>query len=306
MKYLRVVSDLHLDFDINRYHKTRIHDPLERKEWGNMSLLWFPENMDDDKTQTTLVIPGDIWLERRFLTRKFPGTFTSWLGMISLQFKYVVFVLGNHDYWDQNLLYEAARVKVEIAKQQLENVFLLENDVVVLDQVKFVGANLWTDFNRHHPDIMMAAPSIFVHDYAQYGKGGIRYGRDYRPATPEMIYEAHMNSKKFIFQNVTRDHPDQIVAVVTHTAPHYNSIIEKYRTEHDYKTNFLYFTDLDERLKAEGKEIDYWFHGHMHSFIDYTLNDHLRVICNPRGYFGEGVKFQSKFRITLPNRYHED
>ena len=302
MKYLRLISDLHLEFDVGRYQKTRVfnsNDPAQvahleyLKQHGEMGMCWFPPTMSGDKTQTALVIAGDLWVDHKFLTRKFEDG-ESWLKKVSKMFKYVVFVLGNHDYWHTNLLYEAGRVKVEIKEQGLMNVFLLENDVVVRDDVKFIGGTLWTDFHRNDPLVMRHA-SFKMNDYVY-----MRYGREYRKAFPQDTYNVHMNTKRFIFENAKRDYPEQKVVVVTHMAPSFESINKKFRIYRDQLTNFCYFTDLEERIKADGGDIDFWLHGHVHMPVDYTMSPNVRVLCQPRGYEGqEHTDYDPKFRIVL-------
>jgi hypothetical protein len=145
------------------------------------------------------------------------------------------------------------------------------------------------------PPIGSGAKSTMATDYRS-----IRYGRDYRRVIPENFYEAHRNTKTFIFKHAKRDHPEQKVIVVTHMAPSYGSVNCQYHTYDDLMTNFFYFSNLEDRIKQDGQEIDFWFHGHTHNFCNYVLDGHLRVICNPRGYFQElGTGFQPLLRIDL-------
>lgn len=300
MKYLRLVSDIHLDLDVAQFRKTRsfntndpksvaLHEKL--KEQGEMGMCWFPEPMEGDD-DTVLVIAGDLWVERRFLDRKFPDG-ESWMKKLSRQFKYVVFVLGNHDYWSQNLLYEPGKVWDELQEQKLDNVYMLEKLHVELDQVKFVGATLWTDLNRCDPLITGQARTI-MNDY-QY----IRTGHDYRRMQAMDTYESHMNAKRYIFANAKRDYPEQKVVVVTHMAPSYQSIHSKFRDYESMKANFFYYSDLERRIRDDGREIDYWMHGHVHMQADYKLDPNVRVLCNPRGYPAEDTDFDPLWRIML-------
>lgn len=288
---LRVASDIHLDFDIASFHKTRLYDPSKPKIEGPMDLLWYPPEMEDD-TETTFIIPGDLWVESRFFTRLYPNG-DSWLTRIARRFKYVVLVLGNHDYWGTNVLYEADKLKKGFIEAGLANVFLLERDMVVLDDVKFVGGTLWTDYNRHHPQILFDAPSMMNRDYKD-----IRYGRDYRKVRALDLYEIHMITKSYIFEHAKRDHPEQKVVVVTHMAPSYQSVHEAFRNPSSSRANFLYFSDLDKRIMADGQEIDYWFHGHMHHTMEYEIGK-VKVSVNPRGYLTENWQFDPLYKIDL-------
>lgn len=292
MKYIRLASDIHLDCDVKRFHSTRMYDPNEKTEWGEMSLLWFPEPMEGDD-DTTFVLAGDMWYDRYFLTRLFPDG-ESWLKKLSKMFKYVVIVLGNHDYWDCNLTYEHDQARQEIYQQDITNVHLLEKSLVVLDQVKFVGGTLWTDYHRNEPLVMnMAVHEMKDYNYISQGTMSVK-------ARPYMMYEVFQNTKKFIFKNAVKDNDDQKLVVVTHMAPSYESVHDDFRTWDRQIMNHCYYSDLDRRMKDEGKAIDYWFHGHMHRFKKYKLVNST-VICNPRGYsvYNEPTNFQPKLRIEL-------
>lgn len=300
MKYLRLVSDVHLDLDVARFRKTRLfsrtnpddvaeHERL--KVEGEMGMCWFPPPMEGDD-DTVLVIAGDLWVERRFLTRKFKDG-ESWLKKVSRQFKYVVFVLGNHDFWSTNLIYEPGKIWDELEEQKLDNVHLLEKLHVELDQVKFIGATLWTDLHRCDPMIENKARRI-MNDY-QY----TRTGHDYRRLAPMDTYESHMNAKKYIFAHAKRDFPEQKVIVVTHMAPSYQSIHPKFRTYDNLEANFFYYSDLEKRIEADGGDVDLWMHGHVHMQADYMLRPNVRVLCNPRGYPSEGTDFDPHWRILL-------
>src|SRR4051812_33448150 len=61
----------------------------------------------------------------------------------SLLDKPVVYVPGNHEYYDGSIVGTIGRLKTLAAGSAIH---VLENDVVVLGGVRFVGTTLWTDF----------------------------------------------------------------------------------------------------------------------------------------------------------------
>lgn len=64
--------------------------------------------------------------------------------------------------------------------------------------------------------------------------------------------------------------------VVTHQAPHWNSVHERYRLD-DATGAFVFdLTSLMGRAKL-------WLYGHMHHGINYT-DYGTNVVANPRGY----------------------
>ena len=277
MKYIREVSDIHLDFDIDHAKSTYGHK-FKVTNTCALDHLWAPPELPED-LDTTLILAGDLWTDRKFLTQLHPVTNLSWMQLVAPRFKYVVLVLGNHDYWEKNIDHEASKTKLELARQGLKNVYLLDDDVFVLDQVKFIGSTLWTDYKNGNPMTMMRSGVMRDYDL-------IRQGSNYQKLQPQHVLDIHRVSRKFIFDNATRDDPDQKVVVVTHMAPSSQSIDERYQSNpSDYETNFYYFSELAEPLHDPRVEIDLWFHGHTHTPKDYTI-DRTRVIVNPRGYQG--------------------
>lgn len=287
MKFIRLTSDIHLDFDIDLFN-TGKRTP-EEKSSGEMSFLWLPSEMSED-AQTALVIAGDLWTDRKFLNRKYP-TGESWLARVSRRFKYVIFVLGNHDYWSTNMSHEPKKIKAELQVQELNNVYLLENDVLILDNVKFVGSTLWTDYNRHDLSLMMDADKL-MNDYKK-----IRFGTNsYKKVTSANLYNTHINSRNFIFQNSVKDNEEQKIIVVTHMPPSSKSVESKY-LENPKPINYLYYSSMEEKINES--EIDIWMHGHTHNCANYKIGE-TKVLANPRGYVGHfSLGFDPCFRLEI-------
>jgi len=285
MKHIRFASDIHLDFDIAAWHKglRRSHGVM-----CDMDMLWYPEPMEGDD-ETTLVIPGDLWVERRFLSRKHPATKKSWMQELSGRFKYVVFVLGNHDYWGQNLSKEPGRIKSVINDDKLTNVFFLENLSIVLDQVKFLGGTLWTDFARQDPLLMFNAPNV-MNDY-KYIRNGASFGRLH----PRDLLAAHLKTRSFISNNCVKDDPAQRIMVVTHMAPSYMSYA---KAPFSSKYQPYYASDLSDMILDDCQDAEWWLHGHIHDPADYMIGN-TRVMCNPRGYSRQQIKWDPLMRIDL-------
>ena len=285
MKYIRLISDIHLDFDIAIFDKIKTVDVSAE---GDMSVLWYPIPMEEDD-ETTLVIAGDIWYGRKFLKRRYKNG-DSWLKRVSANFKYVVFVLGNHDYWGQNLSFEPQLIREEILEQGILNAHLLEKNSIVLDNVKFLGGTLWTDFNKS-PLVMMQASGVMTPDYKY-----IKIGPNWSRLRPEPILGIFNKTVKFIFENGKKDHPQQRVVCVTHMAPSLRSIAPQFANS---STNPFYYSDLDIELCYEEHDISLWFHGHTHVPLDYVLHEKTRVVCNPRGYSSERVNFDPLLRFDV-------
>ena len=256
---IRYFSDIHLDH--------------EYRHLKNVDSLWQPEELSTDN-ETTLILAGDLWSDGNVLKKKNSDGII-WMRLIAAKFKHVVFVLGNHDFWGQCLDTEPDKINEKLQEQGLSNCFLLENSSMTLDNVKFVGGTLWTDYGNRDWASMQGAVE-YMNDYRQ-----IRIGKDYRKTVPTDMLHIFDKTKKAIFKT-QKDFPEQKLIVVTHMAPSYRSVNEKYRNKRDELSNTWYYSNLEGYILDS--EIDLWVHGHMHDCSDYYIGN-TRVLCNPKGYF---------------------
>lgn len=238
MKF-RLVSDIHQEF----YMSTQD--------------FWKPEKLEDDKN-TVLIVAGDYGLVKHTATLK------KLLEDLCTQFHSVVYVLGNHEYWKGCLT--RAVPKLEEIADTIRNLYVLENDYVVFDDVAVIGATLWSD-------ISMVAEQ-FMYDYK-----AIRYAIDNpRRIDGRDTFNVHCNSVEYISNSIATL-TDLKKVVVTHFAPSEKSVAEVFK---DSDVNSAYYTNLEYLVE----KVDVWCHGHMHNSSDYKVGT-ARVLCNPRGYSHE-------------------
>ena len=227
----------------------------------NEAQYWVPEK-GIDHSQTVLVVAGDI------CTRHQAG---NWLATVANEYRAVVAVLGNHDYWDSS----AENVTVRIRERLLDhpNVHLLDRDSVVIGDTRFVGCTLWTHVP---PDAQMSVQQT-IKDYER-----IRVAHGQAPLTASLVNQWHARDKEFLEKTLEQSF-DGATFVVTHHAPSSRSIDARYK-EHaaSVHLNFAYHTNLEEW--ARPLVFDAWTHGHTHHSFDYDFGSG-RLICNPRGYW---------------------
>jgi predicted MPP superfamily phosphohydrolase len=296
IKYIRLASDIHLDFDAEVWEELPKYHPDRLKRVPEIDYLWLPKPMPEDK-QTVMLIPGDLWVDNRPFTRRFAGK-EAWVERLSKQFHSCVLLLGNHDYWGGILNRAVQKAKDHIKAYGLTNVHLLENEQVVIDNVKFLGGTLWTDYDKSNPLIVMQAPN-YMNDFKEirYRVGPVEAGIVRKLWTQDII-NAHKETRKYILEHARRDNPDQKVVVLSHHGPSFDSVAEEYRNATDWDSNFFYFSELGWDLCDEAVQVDLWVHGHTHRACDYMV-DRTRVICNPRGYHGHEAAETTGFEETL-------
>lgn len=270
MFYYRPISDLHIEFDrffYNRYFKKRpdLHDVYE------------PTVLDTDKN-TVLGIAGDIDSKKHTI---------AFLKKMSTRFKAVVAVLGNHDYWRRDFTSHANNIKAELKREGYDNVHLLDRDSVVIEGHRFIGATLWTDFNKGDTLLMNQSASL-MNDYKFLRKDNYE-----RRVIPADILGEHRKAVKFIFDFADKD---ESMIVLSHHAPSFKSV--DYSRYGFGPINSLYATEF-------GNDIAYsnfllWHHGHTHSSKKYKIYN-TDIICNPRGYCGSQMNpdFDDTFLVEL-------
>jgi Icc-related predicted phosphoesterase len=193
-----------------------------------------------------LVLAGDVHTKGR----------NDWINEAAKYFGDVVYVLGNHEYYQRKHPDEMEKYRKGLAS----NVHLLENESVTINGVTFHGGTLWNNMDNGNPIVEMAV-EYFMNDFRV-----IRTNGGKRRFTPLWARHLHSETVRYFKKNVK---PGDIV--VTHHAPSFLSIHPDYP---DFKTNCGFASDFKPQL---------WFHGHVHNSFDYTIGD-TRILCNPRGY----------------------
>jgi Icc-related predicted phosphoesterase len=202
--------------------------------------------------------------------------FRDFLKRCSFQFPHVVYVAGNHEFYNGKFHKGIQYLRDECAKHA--NVYFLENDTKIIDDVVFVGATLWTDMNRGDP-LTLHAVRDMMNDFRIIRNDE----KGYTPLKPADVALRHRETLKY-FRLMLSEHKDKKCVVVGHHAPSRLSTHEQYKNEH--LMNGAYSSDLSEFI-MDHPQVKLWTHGHTHHPFDYVIGE-TRVVCNPRGYESDG------------------
>jgi len=261
-----LASDLHLEFE-----------DINLKNTENAEVLFLSgdilvaEDLHDHPEPHPMDPVNIINLGRRQATAL---RFRDFLKRCSFQFPHVIYIAGNHEFyhgkWKASLQY----LRDECAK--FNNVYFLEKDVKVIDDVTFIGATLWTDCNKGDP-LTLHALADMMNDYKIIRNDEHGYTK-LRPAHTMYRHQQTLSYLKALMP----DMKDKKVVFVGHHAPTKQSTHPKY--VNDYLMNGGYSSDLSEFI-LDNPQIRLWTHGHTHDPFDYMVGE-TRVVCNPRGYAG--------------------
>ena len=179
----------------------------------------------------------------------------------------VLYLAGNHEYYGG--LWEQLRIDLR-RKADGTVVRFLDNDVVTLGDVRFLGSTLWTDY-RVTGDPQPAAMEAAEATVLDHQRIGTRLG----PLRAAQLLDEHLHSRDWLQRELFRSEAARTV-VITHHAPHPGSIHPRYAGN---PVNGAFVSDLTELVERA----DLWLHGHVHDSFDYRVGN-CRVVCNPRGY----------------------
>jgi Icc-related predicted phosphoesterase len=267
---IKVVSDLHLEFsDIN----------IKNEQGCDVLILsgdiMIAEDLHDHPAADFNPYSYGAFAE---LGRKQQrvSIFRDFLKRCSFQFPHVVYVAGNHEFYNGKFHKGIQYLRDECAKHA--NVYFLENDTKIIDDVVFVGATLWTDMNRGDP-LTLHAVRDMMNDFRIIRNDE----KGYTPLKPADVALRHRATLQY-FRLMLSEHKDKRCVVVGHHAPSRLSTHEQYKNEH--LMNGAYSSDLSEFI-MDHPQVKLWTHGHTHHPFDYVIGE-TRVVCNPRGYESDG------------------
>lgn len=298
---LRIYSDIH-----NEFRKYEV-----KPRTGRENSL-YPYHFDiipkDDDKDTVLVLAGDIDSN--------PYSLEEFLKAMARRFRHVVYVAGNHEYYD----YPMSQVDgiLKNLSNTTRNITVFDEDYdepLMIDDVMFVGDTLWTDLQNCNP-VAMQAVKRGMHDFRYIAlKGlsevGIRELWDkvittdgeeqayframYDEAmqelrdnawTPTLMAAAHADAKRKILRQLSKKEelkPRKVV-MVSHHVPHFVAQ-SRYTKGACHGTGIVdygyYCTDMDDVLE----HVDVVIHGHTHDVGEFTWNG-IRFIANAVGYAG--------------------
>jgi DNA repair exonuclease SbcCD nuclease subunit len=238
-----------------------------------------------------LILAGDI-AEARYIvkSKKESGSIWNFFQNECAKYNRVLMVMGNHEHYSGRFDKTYGVLKSILP----DNVTLLEDEMLEYNGVVFLGGTLWTDLNNGDP-VTAWHLKMSMNDYKVvqnfYPEKSL-----YHKLTPEHTHTVH-NATKNYFNKVLRDNTDKPAVVITHHAPSFMSVNEKYK--HDTTMNGGYASNMSDFI-LDHSNIKYWVHGHMHDPVDYMIGD-TRVLCNPRGYvpYEEKNGFDVNFTFDL-------
>jgi predicted phosphodiesterase len=197
--------------------------------------------------------------------------------------QHLLYVPGNHDFYsdhrhpDTKTTWEEQRARTPGVAAK-HDVTLLDDQSIVIDGVRFIGATLWSDFMMRPPYISFAdaqRSAKAMNDYRLIKTGR---GRSHDVLMTRDTINAFKASRAFIEMKLAKPFDGETV-VCTHHAPSRQSL---QRSNVLTDLDWCYASDLESLMTGPDAPA-LWLHGHIHGNRDYVIGG-TRVVCNPRGY----------------------
>lgn len=194
----------------------------------------------------------------------------------------VIMIGGNHEFYNQNRQMPRFYNKLHKKANEL-GINFLQNEILVIGEVRFVCCTLWTDYNLmgNQTLLMLQTQAITMpnnkramndYNFIKQRGGGTLF--------PTTVLAEHEKSMKFLTEALATEF-DGSTVVVTHHAPSEMSVAPYFKDRGS--ENAYYASNLHRFIEVMDPTV--WVHGHVHSSNDYMIFD-TRVISNPRGYVG--------------------
>jgi hypothetical protein len=190
----------------------------------------------------------------------------------------IVYTPGNHEFYGMNM--DVFMHDLHCLDVTSDRLFILDGTYKyahVIDDITFIGATLWTDFNKENAGV----ENIAYRNMNDYNY--IMSGNDRKTVSINRILNEHYEQKKNIFRELERSTTDKCV-VISHHQPFLGTMV--HGGVHD-ALSYAYQVDLEKELNSCIKLPQYWFSGHTHTSVStvrkYT-NGEVHFISNQYGY----------------------
>lgn len=188
----------------------------------------------------------------------------------------VLYICGNHEFFGSSIAATTQRVRELCAGT---HVHFLDNEVLELGGVRFLGSVLWTDFRINGEGeaeaLAKSKSAQFAYDFRK-----VEYGAPPHVMTPEDTQAMFADNVRWLQEQLAQPFAGSTV-VVTHHAPSPGSVHPRFAGS---PINGAFVSNVEHLMGGERMQL--WVHGHVHDSFDYLVKG-TRVLCNPRGYVKE-------------------
>ncbi len=220
--------------------------------------------------------------------------FMTFLKYVCPNFKYVIHVAGNHEYYTAGETkltkwhtMQGINARLKSIEKVIPNYIYLDCQAVILNvnskPYVFIGATLWAKVNKKDYGEVQKRMNDYRFIY-QWKDGKVA------PLTIQDMQRIHTKHVKFLEAAIIKFNKMPCI-VVTHHKPVEDS------TSKDVLTQ-AYETDLTAIIGMRGSAVKYAIHGHTHIHYSKLING-VRYLSNPKGYVGQHTKYVDDICVKI-------
>jgi Icc-related predicted phosphoesterase len=204
---------------------------------------------------------------------------TEFFDTASTQYKDVIYVCGNHEFYDSDIDDVKALKK---SLKQYNNIHVLEQESIRIDGHLFVGGTCWTKIKD--PTLEAEALHKFS-DYIYISDGKITeyYTNKRKQLLPSTTSKMCDDFIKYVNQTLEENDNNNLI-VITHHCPTQLGI------PNIFKGNFwngLFCNEFDDYI-YDTNRISHWIYGHTHDYPKDFYIGSTNILSNTHGYPNEG------------------
>jgi hypothetical protein len=283
---LQVASDLHLEFydrDFQLFKRLERDSP-EGVFWQSLDILV--------AVAPTIALLGDISVCTHLKGRQILESFLTWL---CPQFVTVLFVAGNHEYYNSAANkagpfpdVDSVNVYLDSLSAVFPNFHFLHKRRVEIEGVIFLGTELWSLVPTHDPAIAHEVEG-HLNDYKviQIMDRDTQKLRVLTVADTNAFFTEQRSWLETSLRDIQSASPSQPVVVLSHHGPTWtgcsNPQYERQAIPAVYQSHG-FVTDLLPLIESATPHLQAWFYGHTHYNNDRTVADGVLLSSNQRGY----------------------
>jgi len=212
-----------------------------------------------------LILPGDVAA---------PGpNLRSILSFFKSKYNHVIYVLGNHEYYQSRPVgnRQAEFEKIRVVCEELD-ICLLEKSSVVIGQHEFLGTTLWSAIDQPTTKAMWDFSDAFTDQFDYLGE--------------------FIDSCRWLKHALAQPLPPNAESriVITHHLPSFLLVHARY---YDNKHNSGFASHLLPTLNL--RYVSWWLCGHSHEF-NFKIHGSTKLLLNPVGYPDEHRSTSTSFR----------
>jgi len=179
---------------------------------------------------------------------------------------HLIFVPGNHEYWGHTIEY----LDTYWTEFKHDRFHFLQNNSIVLDNIRFFGSTMWTDLGMRNQESMDICNRMVL-DF-----------KEIKDFNPYKYTELHDIAKQSLETSIKESKEHMVI--ITHHLPSEQGIDNKYKGNPVNDS----FASSDLEHIFLNKKILMYCHGHTHTSMVYDIFG-VKIHCNPRGHVKNGV-----------------